>query len=87
MNRKLSLAAFADLSGGHWHCAHQPPPIRAFLRSATAFRTLETCSRGNWRRGSAPAFMSMATSATATTWVEDLSQMLGLGPMKPFLTF
>ena len=67
---------FRGLSGAR--ARPRPPPIRAFLRSATAFRTLETCSRT--LAGTIPLKPYVdGHFSNGPTWVEDLSQMLGLG--------
>ena len=83
MNKKLGLAAFVvALAGACTHAAAAYTAIYAFGDSLSDAGNLFAESEntiplkpyvdGHFSNG--------------PTWVEDLSQMLGLGPMKPFLT-
>jgi phospholipase/lecithinase/hemolysin len=83
MNRKLSLAAFAVSLG----CACTP----AAAAYTTIFAFGDSLSdAGNLfsETGGAVPLKPYVDGhfSNGPTWVEDLSQMLGLGPMKPFLT-
>ena len=83
MNRKLSLAAFVVALA----CACTP--AAAAYTAIFAFGD-SLSDAGNLYSESAGAIPLApyvdGHFSNGPTWVEDLSQMLGLGPMKPFLT-
>jgi hypothetical protein len=83
MNRKLSLAAFAVSLGV------AGTPAAAAYTSIFAFGdSLSDAGNLFSETGGAVPLKPYVDGhfSNGPTWVEDLSQMLGLGPMKPFLT-
>ena len=83
MNKKLGLAAFVvSLGVACTPAAAAYTSIFAFGDSLSDAGNLFAEDGG---QGPVPPYVDGHFS-NGPTWVEDLSQMLGLGPMKPFLT-
>jgi phospholipase/lecithinase/hemolysin len=83
MNKKLCLAAFAiSLGVACTPASAAYTSIFAFGDSLSDAGNLFSEDGG---QGPVPPYVDGHFS-NGPTWVEDLSQMLGLGPMKPFLT-
>jgi phospholipase/lecithinase/hemolysin len=83
MNRKLSLAAFAVSLG-----VAGTPAAAAYTSIFALGDSLSDAGNLFSESGGTIPLKPYVDGhfSNGPTWVEDLSQMLGLGPMKPFLT-
>src|SRR3984957_20642506 len=83
MNKRLGLAAFVVALAGAW------TPAAAAYTAIYAFGDSLSDAGNLFAESESTIPLKPYVDghfSNGPTWVEDLSQMLGLGPMKPFLT-
>jgi phospholipase/lecithinase/hemolysin len=83
MNKKLGLAAFVVSLGVA--CAPAAAAYTSIFAFGDSLSDAGNLFAEDGGQGPVPPYVDGHFS-NGPTWVEDLSQMLGLGPMKPFLT-